>query len=108
MASCPLAESYARLAEEAEYRADIQGLCSVVTMHGLADLDEDARLGALVAFLDESAQTAKAKALAVPLRRAATPADRAQVLRDAATEGGIFKCDVAQVIEAPYSQTWSF
>jgi hypothetical protein len=101
MGSCPLAESYAQLAEEAEYRADLQGLCSIVTMHGIEDRGDDARLGVLVAFLDESAQTAKAKALAAPLRRSATLADRAKMLRDAATEAGIFKCDVAQVIEAP-------
>ncbi len=101
---CPLAQSYDSLVADADYRADLQRLCSFVTFPKLADpaaSDDAARLGALEDWIDTQAGSARTKALAGPLRSATTPAERANVLRVASREMDVFTCDVARAIEAP-------
>ncbi|HTB77547.1 MAG TPA: hypothetical protein VK762_30090 [Polyangiaceae bacterium] len=98
---CPLAQSYDSLVADADYRADLQRLCSLLTFPDLAASDDPARLDALEDWIDTQAGSARTKALAGPLRSAATPAERANVLRVASREMDVFTCDVARTIETP-------
>jgi hypothetical protein len=99
--ACPMAESYESLVVEADYRADLQHLCSYVTFPDLAHGDDAARLAALEDWIDGQAKNPRTKALAEPLRNAGTPGERARVLRQASRAMGIFTCDVAKTIEIP-------
>jgi hypothetical protein len=98
---CPLAASYAELAVEAEYRSDIQRVCSYETFPGLADLDGPWRLATLEAWIDEVAANPRAHEMGARLRRTRTPSESASVLRDAAREAGVLTCDVAKVLDRP-------
>jgi hypothetical protein len=97
----PTAESYESLAIEADYRADLQHLCSYVTFPDLAHGDDAARLSALEDWIEGQAKNPRTRALAGSLRSAETPAERARVLREASRAVGIFTCDVAKTIETP-------
>jgi hypothetical protein len=99
--SCPLAASYDALALEGDERADLQRLCSYVTFPDLAAGDDRARLEVLEAWIEREASTARTRALAGPLRDAATPADRARMLRAASAAVDMLTCDVAGVLETP-------
>jgi hypothetical protein len=98
---CPLVPSYEALVADADYRADLQRLCSFVTFPDLAANDDAARLAALEDWIDTQAESARTKALAGPLRSGQTPAERASVLRAAARAMDVFTCDVARTIETP-------
>jgi hypothetical protein len=99
--SCPLAASYDALALEGDERADLQRLCSYVTFPDFANGDDRARLEVLEAWIERDASTARTRALAGPLRDAATPADRAQVLRAASSAVDMLRCDLAGILETP-------
>jgi hypothetical protein len=101
LGACPMAESYEALVVEADYRVDLQHLCSYVTFPNLADGDDAARLSALEEWIQDQAKEPRTKALAEPLRSAETPGERARVLRAASRSMGIFTCDVAKTIETP-------
>jgi hypothetical protein len=99
--ACPLAAAYDGLAADADARAELQRVCSYVTFPDLSALDDAARLDALEAWIERDASTPRTRALAGLLRDASTPADRAAVLRAAATALDVFTCDVAGVLERP-------
>jgi hypothetical protein len=101
LGACPLAQSYESLVADADYRADLQRLCSYVTFPDLAASDDAARLAALEDWIETQASNARTKALAAPLRSAQSPAERAIVLRAASREMDVFTCDVARTIETP-------
>lgn len=98
---CPLVHSYEGLVADADYRADLQRLCSLVTFPDLAADDDDARLAVLEDWIDTQAESARTKALAGPLRIGQTAAERASVLREASRAMDVFTCDVARTIESP-------
>jgi hypothetical protein len=98
---CPLAASYEALVAEGDERGDLQRLCSYLTFPDLAAADDAARLESLEAWIEHDAANARTRALAVPLRDAQTPADRALVLRAAASAVGMLRCDIAGTIEKP-------
>jgi hypothetical protein len=98
---CPMARSYEGLVADGDYRADLQRLCSFVTFPDLAGSDDAARLDALEEWIESQAANARTKALADPLRRAATPGERARLLRAASREMDIFTCDIAKTLESP-------
>jgi hypothetical protein len=98
--TCPTVRSYLDLAALAEYRRDVQRICSSVTFPGFADLDDDSRLGALEDWIETHAATERTKSLADPLRRAPSP-QRPAILSAAAHEAGVFSCDVAKVLDLP-------
>jgi hypothetical protein len=99
--SCPLAASYDALVLEGDERADLQRLCSYVTFPDFVNGDDRARLEVLEAWIERDASTARTRALAGPLRDAATPADRARVLRAASSAVDMLTCDIAGVLETP-------
>ena len=99
--SCPLAAAYDRLVEDGLFRADMQRLCSRVTFPELLDRAGDERAAAIERWIEGDAATAAVRALGPPLRAAATPADRAQILNDAARGVDVFTCDVAKDMLAP-------
>ncbi len=101
VAPCPMAESYAALGVDADYRADLQRLCSYVTFPGLADLDDEARLAAVETWIEGASANARTRDLAGPLRSAETPAERAAILRGASRAMDIYTCDIAKVLESP-------
>ncbi len=98
---CPMAKAYEALTTDADYRGDLQRLCSYVTFPGLADGDDDARLAAIEDWIASGAANPRTRDLAGPLRDAGTPAERARVLRTASRAMDIYTCDVAKVLESP-------
>jgi hypothetical protein len=98
---CPLVPTYERLAADADYRNDLQHLCSSFTFPKLLASDDDARLQMLEDWIDKSTLSPRTKELADPLRQAATGADRAKVLRDVATKLDVFSCENAKTLETP-------
>lgn len=100
---CPLVFAYQRLAADAEFRADVEHLCSQLTFPDFADLDDEARLASLEAWLDASAQSPRAGELRVRLADAG-PSERAGVLRAAATEAQLLSCDLAKIFSVQRSE----
>ncbi|HEX8796873.1 MAG TPA: AgmX/PglI C-terminal domain-containing protein [Polyangiaceae bacterium] len=98
---CPLVESCKRIAAEADYRVDVQRLCSAFTFPKLLASDEDTRLQMLEDWIDKTAISPRTKDLADPLRQAAAGPDRAKVLRDAAQKVDVFSCESAKTLETP-------
>jgi hypothetical protein len=98
---CPLVETYQRLAAESDYRVDVQRLCSTFTFPKLLASDDATRLQMLEDWIDKNAISPRTKDLADPLRQAPTGADRAKVLREAATKMDVFSCENAKTLEAP-------
>jgi hypothetical protein len=98
--SCPMAETYRQLAREAEYRSDVQRLCSYATFPGLGELDDGARVEILADWIREAARSDRAHQLGAILRREATSVEAARALRDAAAEIDVFTCDTAKVLDA--------
>jgi hypothetical protein len=101
IASCPMAEAYEQLAIEAQYRGEMQRLCSYVTFPGLVDQESAARLRLLEAWIDETAVNERTRDVAARLRGVRTLSDGASVLRQAAREVDVFTCDIAKVVETP-------
>ncbi len=101
VASCPLAATFAALASEASYRADMQGLCSYVTFPAFAELDEASRAAAIEAWVRERATSPRTQALVPALRGATSSAERARVLREAAGEIDVVTCDIAGLVARP-------
>jgi len=99
--ACAMAKSYESLVADADYRADLQRLCSYVTFPGLADGDDAARLAAVEDWIERSAANPRTRDLAEPLRAADSAAERARVLRTASRAMDIFTCDLAKVLESP-------
>jgi hypothetical protein len=95
---CPLADTYAELASEALYRADMQALCSYVTFPAFAELDPEARVAALEAWTRERAASPRTSALVDALRQAKDAEERAAVLRQAAGEIDVVTCDLAGLL----------
>lgn len=98
---CPLVQTYQRLAAESDYRVDVQRLCSTFTFPKLLASDDATRLQMFEDWIDKSAISPRTKDLADPLRQAATGADRAKVLRDAANKMDVFSCENAKTLETP-------
>lgn len=98
---CPLVQTYQRLSAEADYRVDLQRLCSTFTFPKLLASDEATRLQMLEGWIASNAVSPRTKDLADPLRQAATGADRAKVLRDEATKVDVFSCENAKTLETP-------
>ncbi len=98
--ACPTVAAYERLAAQAEYRADLQHLCSSLTLPKVAEKDDDGRLTAIEDWIDKQARSPRTKELAEPLR-SAPPAGRAKLLRDKATEVDVFTCELARTLEMP-------
>jgi hypothetical protein len=102
--SCPIVASYQALAAEGEYRADLQRLCSSLAFPKLAEMDDAGRLAKMIDYIDTQAKSPRSKELEDPLRQAASPVDRAKVLRDAANKMDIFSCETAKTLESPQAQ----
>ena len=101
VAPCPLVDAYGGLAADAEYRADMQRLCSRATLPELAALEVEARAGALATWIDASTTSSRARALGAPLRGGATCDERSAVLREAARAADVLTCDVANALCLP-------
>jgi hypothetical protein len=99
--ACPLADTYAELAREALYRADMQSLCSTVTFPGFSELDPTERVDALEAWTRERAASPRTSALIGALREATTPDERARAFRQAAGEIDVVTCDLAALLGRP-------
>jgi hypothetical protein len=97
---CPMVSAYERLAADAEYRADVEHLCSRVTFPDFADLDDEARLSSMEAWIEGAAKSPRAGELARRLRDAPA-AERADVLRAAARQSQLLSCDLAKVFSVP-------
>jgi hypothetical protein len=97
---CPLAESYERLALDADYRSDLQALCSRVSLPDFEGLDDEERLTRIEGLVDAGAKSARTRDVAGRLRRAA-PDQRGRVLSEAARETQIFSCDIAKAWSQP-------
>jgi hypothetical protein len=97
---CPLVASLRRVAAEAEYRSDLQHLCSSVTFPGLREADDDGRFSLLDGWIGAQRRSARTGELGDLLRQSA-PEDRPRRLRDAARAAGILSCEIARWLEAP-------
>jgi hypothetical protein len=98
--ACPLVAAYERLDAEAEYRADLQHICSSLTFPKLAELDDDGRLAAVEDWIDKLAKSPRTKELGAALRSAPAAA-RPKVLRDTGTDLDVFSCETARILEGP-------
>ncbi len=101
LASCPMVEAYEELSGQWHSRRELQSLCSAITFPDLGTLEDDARLQVVDEWIEMHASTAVVRLLSSRLRRAATAADRAEVLRDAASDVGVLSCDVAKILSVP-------
>jgi len=99
--SCPLAAAYDRLVDDGRVRADMQHLCSRITFPDLIDLAGGERAAAIERWIDAEGATTPVRALGPPIRAAATPQDRAQILNEAARSVDVLTCDVAKDLLAP-------
>jgi hypothetical protein len=95
---CPLVRSFDEVAVDAEYRRDMQHVCSTATFPALADLDPPARLQALEEWITVQATSPRTRTFAESLRLS-DPVDRAAVLRSASRAAGVLTCDVARSLE---------
>jgi hypothetical protein len=100
VASCPIVQAYQQVAAEGEYRSDLQRLCSSIAIPKLAEMDDAGRLAKIEEWINKDAKSPRTKELIEPLRQG-TPADRAKLLRDAASKYDVFSCEVAKTIESP-------
>jgi hypothetical protein len=102
--SCPTVDSLERLVRESEYRKDLQRLCSGVSFPGLVDLDDGGREARLDEWIRTQGRSARTAQLGEALR-AASPAERARLLRVTASDAAIFSCEVARLLLAPPPDT---
>jgi hypothetical protein len=100
IAVCPMVDAYERLAAMNAYRADLQKICSTLTLPDLEDQDDDTRLARLQDLVDTQAKSPRTRELIEPLRRAAAGA-RGRLLRGAAADVDVHPCDVAKAFECP-------
>jgi hypothetical protein len=98
---CPMVQSYQQLAAQAEYRGDLQKLCSTLTFPKLLASDDPTRLGLIEDWIDKNAKSPRTKELAEPLRQAQPGTERAHVLREAAAKLDVLACENAKSIENP-------
>jgi hypothetical protein len=98
---CPIVASYQQIAAHGDQRSDVQHLCSDITFPKLPTMDDATRLAAMEHWIDTTAKSPRTKELGAALQTAATGADRAKVLSDAASALDIFTCTNAKVLEAP-------
>jgi hypothetical protein len=98
---CPLVQTYERIAADADYRVDLQRLCSTFTFPKLLASDDATRLQMVEDWIDKNSISPRTKDLADPLRQAQTGADRAKVLRETATKMDVFSCENAKMLETP-------
>jgi hypothetical protein len=96
-----MAEAYEGLAAAGASRAQMQRLCSLATFPGFAAEDDATRLADLESWIHDHDHDLRVRALAEPLVQAATPAERAELLRQASKAIEVFTCDVAKAIEIP-------
>ncbi|HZU83232.1 MAG TPA: hypothetical protein VE987_09960 [Polyangiaceae bacterium] len=97
---CAAAASYERLTLDAEYRGDLQRLCSRVTFPDLADQDDAARLGVLTDWIGRQARSPRTRDLAAALG-GARPIERAALLRAEARAMAVFSCELARTLDVP-------
>jgi hypothetical protein len=101
--SCPYADALDKLAADDEYRRDIGRLCnSTGDIHSMPYVDDDARTAKLAAWGPKHLTTPRAKELLQKVLDAA-PADRAKIVRDAASAVDQYQCPLADVVSAPVS-----
>jgi hypothetical protein len=100
IAVCPMVDAYERLAAQNEYRADLQKICSPLTFPDPGEQDDDMRLARLQAFVDTQAKSPRSRELVDSLRNAAAGA-RGKLLRTAAAEADIYRCEMARTFESP-------
>jgi hypothetical protein len=105
LGGCPLAQSYDELQAQAEYRADLQRLCSRFTFPGLGELAPAQRVQRLAEWIETEAITPRARLLAAPMGSARTVTDSGALLAQAAAEANLFTCDLAGTLEAAASLT---
>jgi hypothetical protein len=98
---CPILESYQKLSAQGDARADVQHLCSEVSFPKLATSDDAGRLDFLEKWIDTSARSPRTKDIGAALQQAATGADRAKVLTDAASKLDVFTCTNAKTLASP-------
>jgi hypothetical protein len=98
--SCPAVASIQKIASTAEYRSDMQRLCSSAAFPHLGELDDGARLNKLEDWIDTQAKSPRTKEIGAALRQG-SGADRAKLLRETAQTVDIFQCDVAKTLEGP-------
>ncbi len=98
---CPIVASYQQIAAHGDQRSDVQHLCSDITFPKLPTMDDAARLTAMEQWIDTTAKSPRTKELGAALQKAATGADRAKVLSDAAMALDIFMCTTAKTLETP-------
>jgi hypothetical protein len=95
-----MVDAYERLAAQNEYRADLQKICSTLTFPDRAEQDDDMRLARLLDFVDTQAKSPRTKELVDSLRNTAAGA-RGKLLRTAATDVDIYRCEMARTFESP-------
>jgi hypothetical protein len=99
--SCPLVAAYGDLVDDGRFRADMQRLCSRITFADLLGVTAGERAEVLERWIETESVTPRMRALAAPLRAAATPEDRARLLDEAAHGASVLTCDVTKVLVAP-------
>ena len=100
IAVCPMVDAYERMAAQNEYRADLQKICSTLTFPDLREQDDDMRLARVLDFADTQAKSPRSRRLLDSLREAAAGA-RGELLRAAAADADIYRCEVARTFESP-------
>jgi hypothetical protein len=93
--------SYERMAAQGDYRSDLQHLCSNTAFPHLVELDDETRLARLEDWIGVQAKSPRTQSLAEPLRDAKSAAERAKLLRDAASKMDVYSCDAAKTLESP-------
>jgi hypothetical protein len=101
VSSCPILETYQKLAAAGDARSDVQHLCSEVSFPKLVTSDDAGRLDMLQKWIAASAKSPRTKDIGAALQQAATGADRAKVLTDAASKLDIYTCSNAKTLESP-------
>jgi hypothetical protein len=99
--SCPLVAAYDDLVDDGRFRADMQHLCSRVTFPDLMSVTAGERAEALERWIETASVTSRMRALAGPLRTAASPREQARVLNEAARGVDVLTCDVVKALLAP-------
>jgi hypothetical protein len=105
LSSCSMVASYEELARRWRSKQELQRLCSAFSFPDLEKLDPLERIQVIDEWIALNATTPEVRLLGSRLRRTATAAARAELLRDEAGDFGILTCDVAKVLPVPIAQS---
>jgi hypothetical protein len=100
LASCPLADAYAKVQSDSDYKADMARMCAGLEFPNLETQSDDARIARIKEWADKKATSPRTASFVHELE--GLPANaRGKRMRDEAAANDKFMCEVAATLDAP-------